>query len=390
MIKTSRLFRKLPAVACVAGIFYVSVQAVAQDQSVAYQQNVRHDGFDSASSLVPSLTLKWRHNFASRDTVSYPLIAEGRVFVTVARANFTKALVALDEITGDTIWSVNVGGTYSYVNAAYDSGKVFAINFDGLLKAFDAATGNLLWSVDLPIQYAFTSPPTATGGIVYVGGAGSGGTLYAVDEINGALLWSAGVANGDSSSPCVAGGRVFVSYVCPQSYAFDAITGQLLWHYSGDCEGGGGATAVAHAGKVYVRDVFFEDTNGLILDAASGSVLGGFDSDTAPAFVRNTGLYLQSGTLRAVDLRTGQIRWSFAGDGTLISNPIVVNRTIYIGGSSGMLFGLDFSGQQIWTTQVGAPITGSNEGSTLPTTGFGAGDGLLVVPAGSVIAAYGN
>jgi outer membrane protein assembly factor BamB len=48
--------------------------------------------------------------------------------------------------------------------------------------------------------------------------------------------------------------------------------------------------------------------------------------------------------LRGLD-SSGQVLWSFAGDGGLISAPVVVNQTIYIA-----------SGQQIWSTQVGAPI----------------------------------
>ena len=44
-----------------------------------------------------------------------------------------------------------------FVNAAYESGKVFVVNNDGLMKAFDAPTGTLLWSVLLPGQFFFTS-----------------------------------------------------------------------------------------------------------------------------------------------------------------------------------------------------------------------------------------
>src|SRR5262249_40956222 len=153
---------------------------------------------------------------------------------------------------------------------AYDSGKVFVLNFDGLMKAFDAATGNLLWSVSLPGQFIFTSPPTAVNGTVFTGGAGSGGTVYAVNETNGEVLWTMPVENGDNSSPAFSGGSVFVSYVCPQAYAFNATTGQELWHFSGNCEGGGGATPVVHSGQVYVRESSLTQTNGLVLDANTG------------------------------------------------------------------------------------------------------------------------
>jgi len=193
------------------------------------------------------------------------------------------------------------------------------------------------------------------------------------------------VENGDSSSPAVAQGRVFVSYACPQSYSFDTATGQQLWHYDSCCEGGGGATPVVHGEQVYVRDDYCDQTSGLVLDANTGTVIRGFDSDQPPAFFGNLGLFLQSGTLRGVD-SNGQVLWSFAGDGGLASAPVIVNQTIYIGSSSGTLYGLNVNGQQIWSTQVGAPIPYPDEG----ITGLGAGDRLLVVPTASVLIAYGN
>jgi outer membrane protein assembly factor BamB len=297
--------------------------------------------------------------------------------------------MALDEHTGATVWSANISGTYSFASAAYDSGKIFAVNFDGLMKAFDARTGTLLWSVNLPGQYAFTSPPTAVNGIVFTGGAGSGGTVYAVDEMNGAVLWTMGVANGDDSSPAVTLANVFVSYACPQTYAFNFVTGQLLWHRSSCCEGGGGATPVIHAAQLYVRDSFCTPgINGLVLDANTGARIRGFNSDQAPAFFGNLALVLQSGTLRGINAQTGQVLWSFAGDGGLQSAPLVVNQTIYIGSSSGVLSGLTSSGEEIWSTNVGAPIPAPDEG--IFVTGLGAGDRLLIVPTETTLTAYGN
>jgi len=55
-----------------------------------------------------------------------------------------------------------------------------------------------------------------------------------------------------------------------------------------------------------------------------------------------------------------------------------------------MLYGLDFQGHQIWSTQVGYPIPVPDEFNAVEATGLGSGDGLLVVPAGSVLTAYGN
>src|SRR5919198_3028508 len=54
----------------------------AQDVAVAYQVNTFHRGAQPYDALTPPLTRRWTFNFASG--VSYPLIANGKVFVTVA------------------------------------------------------------------------------------------------------------------------------------------------------------------------------------------------------------------------------------------------------------------------------------------------------------------
>jgi outer membrane protein assembly factor BamB len=144
--------------------------------AVAYQIDAAHSGaqFDS---VTPPLTQRWSRDLGGQ--ISYPLIAGGRIFVTVANQNsYGTKLYALDETSGATLWGpVDLGGTYNWSNAAYDSGHVFVVNYDGLLRAFDAASGALQWSKQLPEQYSFDSPPTASGGVVYVVGAGTGVTL---------------------------------------------------------------------------------------------------------------------------------------------------------------------------------------------------------------------
>jgi outer membrane protein assembly factor BamB len=355
--------------------------------AVTYQISVSHDGCSSDSTIVPPLTQRWSRDFAG--PVSYPLIADGRVFVTVADIpdfGYGTTLYALDQATGATVWSQTISGTYYWSNAAYDAGRVFVVNFDGLLRAFDAASGAPTWAVQLPGQYAFSSPPTADGGVVYTGGAGSGGTLYAVSESDGAVLWTQPVSNGDQSSPALSATDVFVSYACGLVYAFDRTSGQLRWFNDGPCSGGGGKTAVYHADRVYSRDFFGNE----ILDASTGRLLGTFQAGPAPAFAGKTGLFLNGSTLQATSGR--RTLWTFSGDGGLVTAPIVVGSTVYVGSSSGMLYGLDLRrGVVVWSTNVGAGIPGPDEQNvSQPLTGLGAGQGLLVVPAGNRLAAYGS
>jgi outer membrane protein assembly factor BamB len=351
-------------------------------QAVAYQIDYAHSGFATfgtpltfPSSPTWSVTLNGQ--------ASYPLIAGGKVFVTTPTS-----LYALDELTGIVVWGpVAIPGTLSWIAHAYDHGKLFVVNYDGLLRSFDATTGQAGWSTQLPGQYAFSAPPTAVNGVVYVGGAGSGGTLYAVDESTGNVLWTAFVENGDRSSTAVSSDGVFVSYPC-QVYKFDPLTGASLWHYAGPCEGGGGKTPAYANGLLYVRDPTSSPPD-QVFDAASGTRVGSFTSTPIPALSTQTGYFLNAGTLQGIDLTSHNVLWSFAGDGQLVSAPIVIDNRVIVGSGTGTVYALDAAtGTQIWSGNAGAAISGPDEQNLPPLMGFGAGEGYLVVPAGSVLSAW--
>ncbi len=264
---------------------------------------------------------------------------------------------------------------------------MFAVNSNGLLTAFDAATGASDWSRTLSGQYMFTSPPTAVGGYVYVGGAGSGGTLYAVSEASGALAWTGQVENGDHSSPAVDANGVYVGYACDQDYAFAPVGGSLLWHHSTGCEGGGGKTPVLAGGDLFSRDGGEGD---VILSASNGSVLGGFSSTFAPAAAGGALYTASTGTLSAIgDWGFGTTAWTFGGDSQIDTAPIVVGLLVFEGSASGELYALDAqSGATVWSTGTGHAFTAPDEQNAVPLSGLGAGENTLIAPAGNMLMAY--
>jgi outer membrane protein assembly factor BamB len=355
------------------------------DPAVAYQINAAHTGNQPVAALRVPLAKRWSRSLGG--TVSYPLIAGSRVFVTVANTStYGSKLYALDSATGVTLWSADITGTYYFSAAAYDAGRVFVSNYNGLLKAFDASTGALSWSTQLTGQYSFTSPPTAFNGTVFVGGAGSGGTLYAVNETSGAVLWTAPVANGDHSAAAVSSTGAYVSYACAKTYDFSPSAGTSLWHYSTYCSGGGGKTPVLYNGKLYVRDA---SVGNVILDASTGASSGTFSANRAPAFDGSLGFFLNGSTLSAMNLSTNTLVWSFTGDNTLSSAPIVVSGRVIVGSSSGNLYVLNEStGSVVSSAAVGAGISAPDEQNASQLTGLAAGNGLLLVPAGTQLAAY--
>jgi outer membrane protein assembly factor BamB len=366
------------------------IASSALPEATTYQITVDHAGVTASGGVLAlQETPLWSAPLSGAS--SYPIIAGGRVFVTTAGlpgsgTAYGTQLYAFDAQTGATLWGpLAISGTYYWSGLTYDSGTLFVVNFNGQLSAYDAATGTAKWGpVQLPGQYAFSSPPTASNGIVYVGGAGSGGTLYAVNETDGTVLWTASVENGDNSSPAVGPNGVYVSYACSQTYDFNLTTGALVWHYSGACEGGGGRTPVYANGELYDRN-----TN-VIFDAGTGVVVGSFSAGPAPAVGSTTAYFLSNGTLSATNLATNTVQWSFTGDGGLVTAPIVVDQTAIVGSSAGTLYGLNTqTGNLTWQVATGGYIAGPDEQNvSQPLTGLAIADGILVVPAGNSLVAY--
>lgn len=374
----------------------IAVAAAGAD-AVTYQVDPRHDGDQANAGLaITSLHRLWNVSLgvaggyiAEAGDVSYPVIAGGRVFVTVENSqSYGGVLYALDATTGATVWSVGVAGTYGFSALAYDGQELFVINFNGVLTAFTASSGHELWSEQLPGQYSFTAPPSAYDGVVYAGGAGSGGTVYAVSEADGVVRWTTSVENGDKSSPAVDNTGVYVSYACQQDYRFK-LGGALVWHHTTSCSGGGGSTAVLHGTSVYTRGSVGLDTP-TVLSKSTGSSAGSFASSTAPAFARLNMYTLYGGNLIAVDPSGSPDHWAF-GNGTLVTAPVVGGSTVFVGASSGTVYGVTAStGQQVWSGTAGSTIVGPDEQNADVLVGMAIGGGMLVVPAGNELSAFGS
>jgi outer membrane protein assembly factor BamB len=365
----------------------------AATEAVAYQVDDRHDGNQGGPALrAGSLARKWSVTLGGKGggdveagDVSYPVIAGGRVFVTVENSvGYGSKLYALNAATGKTEWSTALGGAYGFSALAYDGQRLFSLNEDGVLTAFTAATGHENWATVLPGD-SYGAAPTAYDGAVYVSGSADiGGAVYGISEANGTITWAHTVSDGDNSSPAVGSSGVYVSYDCQQDYRF-SLSGALIWHRNPDCYGGGGSTAVMHGSSIYARG---SDDSPLILSKSSGQVTGSFASDTAPAVSSSTMYTLQKGKLVAVSASGSPDRWSFGG-GNLVTPPIVDGGVVYEGSRSGRVYGVSAtSGHQVWSAKAGSVIVASDEQNADVRIGMAVGGGLLVVPAGPALTAF--
>jgi outer membrane protein assembly factor BamB len=367
--------RPFPLLAALAALVVIActpavASAAAYDESTSYQVTTGHTGFASGGSLeAPPLRTRWTRTLG---TTRYPLIADGRVFAVARESGHAgDTLFALDGATGATLWSRAIAG-YGYI--ALDGGRVFIAEDSGTVQAVAADSGATLWTRNLPEPFTLQMP-VAADGTVYVATAWSGGSVYALDAVNGSTRWVSSFYYG--GSPAVDGRFLYIS----DDYegfttALSRTDGSRAWSGGKECFVSSGR-AVTDGARVIAP---YNSGCGSIGDAATGRQLDTFASSNAPATAGDVTVSLSGSALLARSLSTGVSMWEFRGDGSLSGPPLIVNETVYIRSSKGVLFAVDLrTGQPVWNGAIAAEST-----SQWP---MAAGGGLLVVPAGTTLTA---
>ena len=263
-----------------------------------------------------------------------PAVVLGRVFVATG-VDFCR-LYALSAATGAVLWSTPVLGG-GMTSPAVSRGRVY-VGAGGNLYALDAATGASVWTAPLP-GMQFSSPAVADGRI-YVG---AGPKLYALNADTGAVIWAANAGSPSAavwSSPAVVGGRVYVGsndFGAPNTYAFDANTGQQQWVAYNPFMVTLSSPAVAN-GLVYIGS---NDSVFTAHDANTGAIVWrrNIQSYNSSPAVANGVVYAGGGLgLFVLDAATGATLKTFDVGFAYYSSPVVVNGMLYVGSFNNKLY----------------------------------------------------
>jgi outer membrane protein assembly factor BamB len=170
-----------------------------------------------------------------------------------------------------------------------------------------AAKATPIWKMTVGIGHA--SPLVADGRVYVFARVGDKETLSALDLETGRMLWAEGYdapytmnpaavthGKGPKSTPLLHGGRLYTLGITGVLSAHDAATGKLAWRATFDKE--------------------FPVTAPDFGTAMSPLVEG----DAVIAHVGGPG----RGAVRAFDLATGRVKWSWTGDGPGYASPVVV------------------------------------------------------------------
>ena len=161
------------------------------------------------------LSLAWHYQLESGYTLSTPVAAEGKLFVTTGHSRIR----AFDAVTGKLLWeydskmreltTMQLYYTWGNKGLAYWNGRVIVATPDGRVIALDAANGKPVWEQR---QFALgelrnaDGPPRVFDGKVIVGFGGADisplrGYVTAFDAMTGKQLWRFYTVPGDPSKP---------------------------------------------------------------------------------------------------------------------------------------------------------------------------------------------
>ncbi len=153
---------------------------------------------------------------------SPPTVRDGVLYLTAVNNAF-----AIDEETGDLIWSYGTETFPARDFPAVIADGVYYFSPNNRLYALDAAKGEPIWSYET--DNLITTTPVTARGVVYVGDESR--RFYALDAATGALLWRHEGGDYGLESVTVTGGVLYAESSDGRLRALNALTGEEVWGF---------------------------------------------------------------------------------------------------------------------------------------------------------------
>ncbi len=298
---------------------------------------------------------------------------------------------------------IGVGTSRAYhilANPVAAEGRLYVIDGQGSVFALDPASGREVWKVNFTPKKG-RDREAFGGGVAY-----ADGTLYvtsgfrfvaALDAKTGQEKWRTPTEAPMHGAPNVAGGKVYAINVNDELTAFDAQTGQSVWTYQAIAEPARilEASSVAITPDVVVAP--FASGELVALNPVNGNdlwndVLSLTNRNNALSEIRDIGgrpiIYRgdvlagsHAGVFAAVDLHTGQRRWSLPI--ATVTTPWAAGDVVYITDQAGdVICVARDSGQIYWINGLNKRLR--KKFRTIWSSPILAGDHLILVSRSGV------
>ena len=291
-----------------------------------------------------------------------PAVADGRVFVTdwaedsqSRTMDGTERILALDEQTGEVLWTYAWGTSYRALMLSYAAGpmatptvdedRVFVLGATGLLWCLDVETGEVIWHRNYRAEYDASMAPWGTPSsplvdgeqLIAVVGGEPDALVVSFDKRTGRELWRAlDVVGGSSSHPIIyeAGGvRQLIIWHPAALVSLDPDTGETYWDQPWDIGGSMNVVTPVKVGNYLLVSNFY-----------NGSLMMRFNRDQPAA------------TLMWKGASRSEMPGETDGLHAVITTPLIIGDHIYGVGSYGELRGLDArTGKRLWMSDAMTP-----------------------------------
>jgi outer membrane protein assembly factor BamB len=305
--------------------------------------------------LRPPFRTVWSRGV--RSLIEFPAVVwEGVAYVNTLRG----VLSAIAMRDGRVLWQQQIGTKNASSPAIVPERREVLVTTmePGDFQVRDLRTGELEWSYPTGL----TEPsPVVRDGVAYF--AATNGNVYAIDLERREPRWIYSAGAKITSSPALAGDRLYVGDYAGRVLCLDAATGDLIWSATVGSRVYG--TVAVADGRVFAPDVGSGFT---ALSAQTGEVLWRVGTGTytyaSPAVFRDRVFFADySGTVYAADTATGSIAWSASAGGAVSGALVVVDGVVYAGS-----FGDRITG---WSWKTGREVISFPHGQYVPLSGNG-------------------
>lgn len=229
------------------------------------------------------------------------------------------------------------GNRDKIVHIAIDERSVVTLASSGILTLFDAETGQKMWTNRVGRDNQATFLPVLNDRLILLT---SGLRLYALDRLNGRMMWQLNIPRVPSTGPSADENNVYVGSTDGSVYAYELRTIQqlylerllpeytqnaLLWRYQA---GGAIVSPPVSTG----RSVLFasKDHSLYAVGAKSRRLLFQFETDgpiSAPLVMHRGNIFVASADYNfyCLNANNGQVRWSFLSPVGIRKSPHVIS-----------------------------------------------------------------
>lgn len=219
MSKASNLFWPAILATLSAAVLAGCSASPSSDNWTNYGNDGREQHFAAFDEIdtgnIGRLKLAWAQEVESGFTVSAPVEANGKLFVTTGHSHIR----AFDAASGKLLWEYDAKTreiaqsalhmSFGNRGLAWEDGRVFISTTDGRVIALDDSSGKAIWEArDFPLTDLRNNngPPRVFDGKVIVGHGGADisplrGYVSAYDAKTGKMLWRFYTVPGDPSTP---------------------------------------------------------------------------------------------------------------------------------------------------------------------------------------------